>query len=48
MQGLVRDLADELTEMGEALAVRDKLADICGTMACHGSVRPAGGYRRRK
>lgn len=39
VQGLVRDLADELTEMGEALAVRDKLADICGTMACHGSVR---------
>ena len=39
VQGLVRDLADELTEMGEALAVRDKLADICGTMACHGAVR---------
>ena len=39
VQGLVRGLADELTEMGEALAVRDKLADICGTMACHGAVR---------
>ena len=37
--GLVRDLADELEELGEALALKDKLADICGTMACHGSVR---------
>ena len=39
VQGLVRDLADELTELGEALALKDRLADVCGTMACHGSVR---------
>jgi DNA mismatch repair protein MutL len=37
--GLVRDLADELTEWGQTLALKDRLADVCGTMACHGSVR---------
>ncbi|MEP3116424.1 DNA mismatch repair endonuclease MutL [Nisaea sp.] len=37
--GLVRDLAEELTEFGEAMALKDKLAHICGTIACHGSVR---------
>ena len=39
VQGLVRDLADELAELGEALALADRLDDVCGTMACHGSVR---------
>jgi DNA mismatch repair protein MutL len=37
--GLVRDLADELRELGDGLALRDKLDAVCGTMACHGSVR---------
>ncbi|KAA5605737.1 DNA mismatch repair endonuclease MutL [Roseospira marina] len=36
---LVRDLADELAEWGQTLALKDRLADVCGTMACHGSVR---------
>jgi len=36
---LVRDLADDLAEWGQTLALKDKLADVCGTMACHGSVR---------
>lgn len=39
VQGLVRDLADDLAEWGEALALKDKLGNICATMACHGSVR---------
>jgi len=39
IQGLVRDLADELAEMGEAFALKERLEDVCGTMACHGSVR---------
>lgn len=39
VQGLVKDLADELSDLGEALALQDKLADVCGTMACHGSIR---------
>ena len=39
IRGLVQDLADELAEFDEALSLKDKLADVCGTMACHGSVR---------
>lgn len=39
VQGLVKDLADELADLGDALALQDKLADVCGTMACHGSIR---------
>jgi DNA mismatch repair protein MutL len=39
IQGLVRDLADELAELGEALSLKERLEEICGTMACHGSVR---------
>lgn len=37
--GLVRDLADELAELGDALALKEKLEEVCGTLACHGSVR---------
>ncbi len=36
---LVRDLADELAEWGEALALRERVEGICGTLACHSSVR---------
>ena len=36
---LVQDLADELTELDEALALKERLEEVCGTMACHGSVR---------
>lgn len=39
VQALVKDLADDLAEFGETLALRDKLEHVCGTMACHGSVR---------
>lgn len=39
VQGLVRDLADELAELGETLSLREKLDEVSGTMACHGSVR---------
>ena len=39
IRGLVEDLADELAAFDEALSLKDKLADVCGTMACHGSVR---------
>ena len=37
--GLLRDLAAELAELGTALALRDRLDHVAGTMACHGSVR---------
>ena len=37
--GLVRDIADDLSEHGAALALKERLGEVCGTMACHGSVR---------
>lgn len=37
--GLVTDLADELAELGETLALKERLEAVCSTMACHGSVR---------
>ena len=39
VQGLIRDIADDLAEHGAALALSERLAEVCGTMACHGSVR---------
>ena len=36
---LVQDLADEIVELGAALAIKEKLEEICSTLACHGSVR---------
>jgi DNA mismatch repair protein MutL len=36
---LVRDIADDIAEHGAALALSERLADVCSTMACHGSVR---------
>ena len=37
--GLIRDIADDLAEHGAALALKERLGEVCGTMACHGSVR---------
>ena len=39
VKGLVRDIADDLAENGQALALKERLEEVCGTMACHGSVR---------
>ncbi|HZY53844.1 MAG TPA: DNA mismatch repair endonuclease MutL [Reyranella sp.] len=39
VQGLVRDLADELAEMGDHLSLKEKVEEVCGTLACHTSVR---------
>ncbi|HTG23209.1 MAG TPA: DNA mismatch repair endonuclease MutL [Reyranella sp.] len=39
IQGLVRDLADELAEMGDHLLLKEKVEEVCGTLACHTSVR---------
>jgi DNA mismatch repair protein MutL len=38
-QGLVTDLADELTAYDEALSLKERLDHVAATMACHGSVR---------
>ena len=39
VQGLVRDIADDLAENGQALALKERVEEVCSTMACHGSVR---------
>jgi DNA mismatch repair protein MutL len=39
VKGLVRDLADELSEFDHALGLKERLEQVCSTMACHGSVR---------
>ncbi len=37
--GLVRDLADDLAELDQTLALKERMEAVCSTMACHGSVR---------
>lgn len=39
LQGLIRDLADEITERDTAQGLEERLNEILSTMACHGSVR---------
>jgi DNA mismatch repair protein MutL len=39
IQGLVKDLSDDLADAGETLILRERLEYVCATMACHGSVR---------
>ncbi len=39
VKSLVRDLADELAELGHAVALKEKLGEICATLACHSSIR---------
>jgi DNA mismatch repair protein MutL len=37
--GLLRDLADDIAELGDAHALKERLEEVCSSMACHGSVR---------
>ena len=39
VQGLIRDLAAEVTGDGEGLSLKVRLEAVCATLACHGSVR---------
>ena len=39
IRALVRDLADELAEWGDALSLKERVESVCGTLACHSSVR---------
>ncbi len=39
VQGLIRDLADEVEERGTVLGLQERMNEILSTMACHGSVR---------
>jgi DNA mismatch repair protein MutL len=36
---LVRDLADDIVTYGQTVSLKEKLEEVCSTMACHGSVR---------
>ncbi|HEX4890966.1 MAG TPA: DNA mismatch repair endonuclease MutL [Alphaproteobacteria bacterium] len=37
--GLLRDLADDIREWGAAYSLKERLEEVCASMACHGSVR---------
>jgi DNA mismatch repair protein MutL len=39
IKGLVRDLADEIAETGNALSLKERLEEVAATLACHTSVR---------
>lgn len=39
VQKLLRELADDVAGYGTAEPLREKLYEVCSTMACHGSVR---------
>ncbi|MBV8889568.1 MAG: DNA mismatch repair endonuclease MutL [Alphaproteobacteria bacterium] len=39
LKALLRDLADELAEWDDALALKERIEAVCGTLACHTSVR---------
>ena len=39
IRSLIHDLGDDLTENGEAINLKDQLADVSATMACHSSIR---------
>ena len=38
-ESLLRDLAGDIAEYGEAATLREQLEAVCSRMACHGSVR---------
>ncbi|MBV9966162.1 MAG: DNA mismatch repair endonuclease MutL [Alphaproteobacteria bacterium] len=39
VKSLIRDLADEIEEWGDAMALQERVEHVCGTLACHSSVR---------
>jgi len=39
LKGLMRDLADDIAESGNALSLKERLEEVAGTLACHTSVR---------
>ena len=37
--GMLKDFADDIAELGEAHALKERLEEVCSSMACRGSVR---------
>ena len=48
VKGLVRDLAREALAERQGSLLEERLAAVCSTMACHGSVRAGPPARRRE
>lgn len=39
IRSLVRKLVEDLTAFGDGFALRERLEEVCSSMACHGSIR---------
>ena len=39
VKAMLRDLADDIAETGNALSLKERLEEVAGTLACHTSVR---------
>lgn len=39
IQGMIKSLAEDISSIGEGLALKEQLEEVCGSMACRGSVR---------
>ncbi len=39
IKGLIRSLAEDLSAFGDAHILKERLEEVCSSMACHGSVR---------
>lgn len=38
-QQMIKDLADDIVNFGQTVSLKEKLEEVCSTIACHGSVR---------
>ena len=39
IKGLVRSVAEDIKQYGDSFALKERLEEVCSSMACHGSVR---------
>jgi len=39
VKGLIADLVADLVQFGEGLVLKERLEEVCSSMACHGSIR---------
>jgi DNA mismatch repair protein MutL len=39
IKNIIHDLADDIVTYGQTVSLKEKLEEVCSTMACHGSVR---------
>ncbi len=48
IQKLIQDLAAEIGEWGHAISLKEKLEEVCSTIACHGSIRAGRALTREE